>query len=292
MDQYGDNLSQISREGCSYHVKHDRVRDTVHALCKWAGMTVNKEIYNYVSQFFTEEAHAKAKQEAEANRRKNGDESRKWIRKQYEKDLQVIIPDLRIGATPGAQLVGLAEVKTLNCGDTNYPGPTTLLNQAGDQRFVTPAKDRAVEVKARKVNGEYTRKLTAVEGGTVDNPGPALRYFQDNGGVTPIVVGAYGEANQKLHALIGDIVRARTQVAMRVNDAGRSLAFAIVRNSLGMAAITADAERRVAAAQWVGPNAEKNMRERDEQRHRNENLVTLREELRRAALCLTHPARD
>ena len=79
---------------------------------------------------------------------------------------------------------------------------------------------------------------------------------------------------------------------MRVSDAGRSLAFTFVRNCLGMAAIVADAERRIAAAQWVGPNAEKNMRERDEQRHRNENVVTLREELRRAFLCLSHPAHD
>ena len=188
--------------------------------------------------------------------------------------------------------MGLAEIKTLNCGDTNYPGPTTLLNQIGDQRYVTPAKDRAVEVRARKVNSEYTKKLTAIEGGTANDPGPALRYFQENGGVTPIVVGAYGEANQALHAFIGDIVRARTQVALRVTEAGRSLAFSYVRSCIGMAAITADAERRIAAAQWVGPNAEKNMRERDEQRYRNDNMAALREERRRAFTCLSHPARD
>ena len=149
-----------------------------------------------------------------------------------------------------------------------------------------------MEVRARKVNGEYTKKLTAVEGGTANDPGPALRYFQENGGVTPIVVGAYGEANQALHAFIGDIVRARTQVALRVTDAGRTLAFSYVRSCLGMAAITADAERRVAAAQWVGPNAEKNMRERDEQRHRHDNTEALREVRRRAFTHLSHSARD
>ena len=185
------------------------------------------------------------------------------------KDMQVVVPDLKISATEGATVVGLAELKTITCGETNYPGYKTKAKppNSDSMTFVTRPEKRAVEVRARQIHTEYERKLKAVEGGETEDdpqPGPAVKYFREIGGVVPLVVGAYGECSQKVHAMMADMVNSRVRVAMKAGDGGRSVAYRYVRTQIGMTALILDAQRKIAAAQWAGPNAAKAMRARKE----------------------------
>ena len=246
---YGDELLNITLPGDGYRGKHNAIQNSLAACLKWAGRPVETEVLNLLSHHFTPLARQRAgdlASAASADYPAGG-------QRHYDRAKQVVVPDFDLGSAEGARVVGLAELKTLSCGHTTYPGAP--LRRSLQEPKIYLAKVKPVEVRAKRINGEYVAKIVNVEGGSALQPGPALQHFNSLGGVKALVVGGYGEANEVLHTLISEIVKARCGIAMSSGVNAQSAGYAYVRGRVGMAALRADARHKVDATQWVGEGA-------------------------------------
>ena len=92
----------------------------------------------------------------------------------------------------------LAELKVLNCCPTRYsPG----------------ARDKAVDKRARLLQGEYRKKAKDTDrkyGGTEEGViGPVENKLRQFGEIQGLVVGAFGEGSEDLHSLVQTIAESK-----------------------------------------------------------------------------------
>ena len=108
----------------------------------------------------------------------------------------------------------LAELKVINCCQTRY--------STGD-------KYKAVDKRARLLQGEYKKKAKDVDrqyGGTREGIGPVENKLIQYGDLQGLVVGAFGEGSEDLHGLVQLLAESK------VNTMGLSGEEKVLRQNL------------------------------------------------------------
>ena len=152
---------------------------------------------------------------------------------------QGLLPDFRMELpTPlGQSTFQLAELKVIGAAGSCYPrsGPCAR-------------RKRGVERRASKLPGEYRRPLEKLDrrhhGAQQGQEGPLVRRLNSYGPLIGLVVGAFQEGSNDLHALLGTLadsqLRAKGLARGREGtDQERSIILAGLRRALSMAAAKA-----------------------------------------------------
>ena len=121
--------------------------------------------------------------------------------------VQSIVPDMRIAIQEEGNLVQrLHEIKLISSSKTRY----TIHREGQDST-------RAVDKRSGELNGEYLAKARRTDqtycGTEQGNVGPVERKLGSLGHVHGIVVGAFGEGSDDLHALINHLAISRVRYA-------------------------------------------------------------------------------
>ena len=144
-----------------------------------------------------------------------------------ERKQQGLVPDFQIDE-------GLAELKIIGCCPAHYPGTGGV---------------RPVERRAAQIQKEYEDKLR-----DVDQPhGPALARLHSYGPVKGLVVGAFGEFSDDLHALVDGLVKAKLPGPPELNKAARSVVYPYLRRRIAVAAVKGHAKLLLDGLKWCGP---------------------------------------
>ena len=148
--------------------------------------------------------------------------------------VQSIVPDMRISIPVEGNLVpSLHEIKIISSSKTRYAP-----HRQGQEGT------RAVDKRARELNSEYIKKARATDqqycGTTPGTTGP----------VKGVVVGAFGEGSEDLHALIHHLAISRVREAgpqkgrrglVRTQEAELALTTSLLRKALSVVGVRAQA---------------------------------------------------
>ena len=172
--------------------------------------------------------------------------------------VQSIVPDMRITIPDEGNLVPrLHELKIISSSKTRY-----FPRRQGQEAV------RAVDKRAQELNGEYISKARSTDRqycGTPDGTiGPVETKLARLGDVKGLVVGAFGEGSDDLHALIHHLASSRVRVAgpqkgkrgqMRSEEAELALTTAFLRRSLSLVGVRAQARLLLGRLEVIGPGA-------------------------------------
>ena len=124
VDLYGDKVMATTLQGDTWRIKHDTVKSELNKLCVWSSLPATCEVFGLFSHLIPQEG---------LNRLERG------------RKRQAMVPDFQfeIPCPTGGKVSRLAELKVLNCCPTRYtPG----------------GRDKAVDRRARLLQGEYKKK--------------------------------------------------------------------------------------------------------------------------------------
>ena len=123
---------------------------------------------------------------------------------------RAITPDLRVRVADDGLLEVHYDAKVVHVGVSTY----------ADTNGAAAARGAAVNSRARRVVGEYKRHARRIDehcaGTHAGDDGPVLRRLREVG-ITGLAVGAFGEASDDAHELLGLV--ATTGAAERWRDA-------------------------------------------------------------------------
>ena len=180
VDLYGDRVMATPLSGDSWRIRHDTVKTELNRLIMWCGLPATCEVFGLFSHLIPQEGLS---------------------RMERGRERQGMVPDfmMDIPNPTGEVASRLAELKVLNCCPSRYS---------------LSDKGKAVDKRARLLQGEYKRKARnadQVYGGhnDPDHAGPVERKLLQFGEVFGLVVGAFGEASEDLHLLIQHLAESR-----------------------------------------------------------------------------------
>jgi len=127
---------------------------------------------------------------------------------------------------------------------------------------------RAVDKRAQELNGEYIAKARSTDRQYCGTPegaiGPVESKLGRLGDVKGVVVGAFGEGSDDLHALIHHLASSRVRVAgpqkgkrgqVRSEEAELALTTAFLRRTLSLVGVRAQARLLLGRLEVIGPGA-------------------------------------
>ena len=237
LDAFGDAVMAANLPGDQFRIRHDALKMTVSRMCQWARLPCTVEVFGLFSHLIPQEGLSRM----ESGRKRQG-----------------IVPDFRLGlpsAAGGAIEYRLAELKMISCCPTRYaPGDRT----------------RAVDRRARLLQGEYARKARACDRDFTNTPadggpGPVERHLASHGSILGLVVGRFGELSEDVHALIQHLAVARMRhLGLHRGRPGSASEMGTItgqiRRQLSVAAVRAQAELLLTRLHQVGEGSQASRR--------------------------------
>ena len=240
MDDYGDKVCAANLNGGGNKTRHDDIKNFLHRLMKWAGMTVQCEVYGLFAADIPQAALARIDQ----NRKRQG-----------------IIPDFMLPSKEGGNDSTLADVKFITGTVTRYPRNPGPLEE--------PKK--AVNRRAALVHTEYYKKaikldvkfngIQRAKRGQVQQAGPVQHRLARYGEVEGWCFGVFGEASDQVHNLLHEVVEERLKIAdqkpgrrkVRSTEAKRAKLQGSLRQQLSLLTVRANARNIVSRVEnFVG----------------------------------------
>ena len=237
VDPFGETVQSTITTGDHYRKRHDAFKMRLFQMCLWAGLDAEVEIFNLFAASIPQEG---------LNRMERG------------RKVQSIVPDMRITIPVEGNLVPrLHELKIISSSKTRY-----LPRRQGQDAV------RAVDKRAQELNGEYIAKARSTDRQYCGTPegtiGPVESKLGRLGDVKGVVVGAFGEGSDDLHALIHHLASSRVRVAgpqkgkrgqVRSEEAELALTTAFLRRTLSLVGVRAQARLLLGRLEVIGPGA-------------------------------------
>ena len=237
VDPFGESVQSTITIGDHYRKRHDSYKMRLFQMCLWAGLDAKVEIFNLFAASIPQEGLS---------------------RMERGRKVQSIVPDMRITIPDEGNLVPrLHELKIISSSKTRY-----LPRRKGQEAV------RAVDKRAQELNGEYISKARSTDRqycGTPDGTiGPVETKLARLGDVKGLVVGAFGEGSDDLHALIHHLASSRVRVAgpqkgkrgqMRSEEAELALTTAFLRRTLSLVGVRAQARLLLGRLEVIGLGA-------------------------------------
>ena len=237
VDPFGETVQSTITTGDHYRKRHDAFKMRLFQMCLWAGLDAEVEIFNLFAASIPQEG---------LNRMERG------------RKVQSIVPDMRITIPVEGNLVPrLHELKIISSSKTRY-----LPRRQGQEAV------RAVDKRAQELNGEYIAKARSTDRQYCGTPegtiGPVESKLGRLGDVKGVVVGAFGEGSDDLHALIHHLASSRVRVAgpqkgkrgqVRSEEAELALTTAFLRRTLSLVGVRAQARLLLGRLEVIGPGA-------------------------------------
>ena len=182
MDEYGDNVQSQPLVGDHWRTRHDKVKHLLYRLCIWSGLPVEMEVFNLFSGLVRQEG---------------------WSRVERARQRQTMVPDMRItmlDPTEGCVRPILHELKCISANKSRYK-PTS--------------EERAVDVRASKLQQEYIMKARAADRLSWVGDGEVGRVeakLLSLGSIRGIVCGNWGEVSEDTHSLLKTMAESRVRV--------------------------------------------------------------------------------
>ena len=230
VDRYGDTVQAAALPGDGWRTRHDSIKLMLNSLCRWAALPVRCEVFGLFSHLIPQQGLSRI----ERGRKRQG-----------------LVPDFQLGLVDerGEEKLVLAELKVLSCCPTRY----------------SPASQvRAVDRRARALNGEYRVKAIGVDrqyGGVAEGVlGPVQRKLESFGDIKGLVFGAFGEGSEDVHSLVQNLAtsRAKSVALQRGREGGEGELAGIVgevRRRLSVAAVKAQADCLLNRMSSIGKGA-------------------------------------
>ena len=204
-------------------------------MCQWAGVDAEVEVFNLFAGSIPQQGLS---------------------RMERGRKVQSIVPDMRIAIQEEGNLVQrLHEIKLISSSKTRY----TIHREGQDST-------RAVDKRSGELNGEYLAKARRTDqtycGTEQGNVGPVERKLGSLGHVHGIVVGAFGEGSDDLHALINHLAISRVRYAgpqlgrrgqLRSEEAELALTTTFLRRSLSVCAVRGQAQVLLGRLEVIAP---------------------------------------
>ena len=266
VDTYGESiLSATTIPGDHYRKRHDAVKMRLLQMCQWAGLDAEVEVFNLFAASLPQDG---------LNRLERG------------RKRQSIVPDMRITIPVEGNLVpSLHEIKIISSSKTRY------FPQRAGQKAV-----RAVDKRAGELPVEYLTKARNTDraycGTAPGTIGPVETKLGTLGEVKGIVMGAFGESSDALHALIHHLALSRVRIAgpqvgrrgqVRKEEAEIAITTGFLRCSLSVVGVKGQAATLLGRLEVLGKGGADAARRRSSALH----LERMWGNQRRAdALCL------
>ena len=223
VDTFGDNLMSVTNiPGDSFRHRHDKVKTVLNSFCLASNLRVECEVFGAFKDLIPVQA---LEQEDEGLQRGRG--------------RQGLLPDFRmeLPSAQGEPQVRLAELKMIGAVSRWYPrsGPCGR-------------RKRGVERRSALLAEEYRKPLAVLDqryhGAGRGETGPLVRRLESYGQLQGLVVGAFQEGSDDIHALLDVIadsqLRARGLARGREgSNHERSTILAGLRRRLSMVAAKA-----------------------------------------------------
>ena len=172
--------------------------------------------------------------------------------------VQSIVPDMRISVPEeGNFVLRLHELKIISSSKTRY-NPHRQGQEA----------TRAVDKRANELTNEYIMKARNTDQKYCGTPrgtiGPVETKLGTLGAIRGLVVGAFGEGSDDLHALIHHLATSRVRVAgpqkgrrgqIRSEEAELALTTSFLRRTLSSVGVRAQARLLLGRLEVIGPRA-------------------------------------
>ena len=237
VDLYGEEVLSTTLTGDHFRKRHDAFKMKLFRLCQWAGLSAEVEVFNLFSASIPQEG---------LNRMERG------------RKIQSIVPDMRITIpVEGNPVQRLHEIKIISSSKTRY-NP----NRQGQEA------SRAVDTRAGQLTLEYLAKARSTDqkycGTAPGDTGPVETKLGTMGNVEGIVVGAFGEGSDALHALIHHMALSRVRVAgpqlgrrgqLRTEAAEVAITTSFLRRTLSVCGVQGQARTLLGRLEVLGPGA-------------------------------------
>ena len=237
VDPFGETVQSTITTGDHYRKRHDAFKMRLFQMCQWAGLDAVVEIFNLFAASMPQEG---------LNRMERG------------RTVQSIVPDMRISVPEeGNFVLRLHELKIISSSKTRY-NPHRQGQEA----------TRAVDKRANELTNEYIMKARNTDqkycGTPRDTIGPVETKLGTLGAIRGLVVGAFGEGSDDLHALIHHLATSRVRVAgpqkgrrgqIRSEEAELALTTSFLRRTLSSVGVRAQARLLLGRLEVFGPRA-------------------------------------
>ena len=246
--------------GDHWRVRHDAMLHMIERECKVAGLPVEMEVKN----IFVADMRQPGLSRAEQGRQLQG----------IVPDLRITMPAVAVGPSFGVNDDEEEEKRLARVGG---PGGLGLAGQtsavlhelkiisANGSRYKPTWTDRAVDVRASKLQEEYLIKARAADrrqGVTEGVVGRVEERLVSMGHLKGLVVGNFGELSLDFHCLIAAMATSRVRVngpgvgrrgSLRSEQAERALVISGLRRRFGVMAVKCQASSLLGRLETLGP---------------------------------------
>ena len=237
VDLFGEAVQSTITTGDHYRKRHDAYKMRLFQMCQWAGLEAEVEVFNLFAGSIPQEGLS---------------------RMERGRKVQSIVPDMRISIPVEGNLVpSLHAIKIISSSKTRYAP-----HRQGQEAT------RAVDKRARELNSEYIKKARATDqqycGTAPGTNGPVETKLARLGDVKGVVVGAFGEGSEDLHALIHHLAVSRVREAgpqkgrrglVRTEESELALTTSLLRKALSVVGVKAQARLLLSRLETIGPGA-------------------------------------
>ena len=247
IDEFGDNIQATAMVGDHWRARHNAMLHHLYNACLWAGLPVELEVFNLFAGLIQQRGLSRAEQ---------------------ARQFQGLVPDMRISmpgvgnggrgvGAPGLAAGGLA-------GQSSFILHELKIISSNKTRYRPACQQRAVDVRAAQLQGEYLTKARAADrrqGVPQGEVGRVEAKLVSLGKVEGVVAGQFGEVSEATHALVAALATSRVRVAgptrgrqglMRGEEAERAVAISALCRRLGVMAVRCQASSLLGRLETLG----------------------------------------
>ena len=195
IDEFGDNIQATAMVGDHWRARHNAMLHHLYNACLWAGLPVELEVFNLFAGLIQQRGLSRAEQ---------------------ARQFQGLVPDMRISmpgvgnggrgvGAPGLAAGGLA-------GQSSFILHELKIISSNKTRYRPACQQRAVDVRAAQLQGEYLTKARAadrIQGVPQGEVGRVEAKLVSLGKVEGVVAGQFGEVSEATHALVAALATSR-----------------------------------------------------------------------------------
>jgi len=273
VDRHGERVVLEPLPGAHWVERHDTMAHEVAALCRYSGITAEREPFGLFGHLIPQEALS---------------------RLQQNQTSQVLRPDLRLEIPRGRIRPPDRRSKEAIPADAprDLVGPTIaeikIITKGAKAHYGTGARElRAVDRRAKKIPQEYKNKAIKMdnEGGAQGSEGPCQRRLAEYK-LMRLVWGALGEGSQDVHSLVAILaenrVRTLTNRGERPGPHQYGLEVSLIRRRLSATALRANSNCLLHRVSQIGEGSGMAAKRRELQRQ-EEQVMASQEESERIA---------